>query len=492
MTGHHHQTATQIRAGLKHPVIDGDGHWVEYDPVFSERMRKVGGDKAADGFLKTMSSTKAALSMSVEERKRRRIAMPGFWSRQTEKTIDRATAMMPRMLYDRMDEFGADFAIVYPTAGLRLPRIADAETRRAVIRAYNIVSAEYFAKLSDRMTPAAIIPMHTPDEAIEELEYATRQLGSKVGMFGGALPRPVAAAASDNPDINRLAVGYEAFVGDGAHNYDPVWAKCVELKIAPTFHATGSGQGLRNSPTNFTFNHIGHFADAGHASAKGIFLNGVTRRFPQLRFAFLEGGVAWGCQLFGDLIEHWERRNIKALEHMKPEKLDRSLLMSYVQKYGYEDIAAALQARDGYPDPEQMNLTGGLTELDDFAACKITRKEDWVDLYAKPYYFGCEADDRTVAWAFGNTNPFRAKLNAFYSSDIGHFDVIDMRDPLPEAYELVEDGFVTTDDFRAFTFTNTVKLWGTQNPAFFEGTRVAKEAAAVLAEVAAPTRMAAE
>ena len=27
-----------------------------------------------------------------------------------------------------------------------------------------------------------------------------------------------------------------------------------------------------------------------------------------------------------------------------------------------------------------MRLTGGRTELDDFAACKITRKEDWVDL----------------------------------------------------------------------------------------------------------------
>ena len=52
---------------------------------------------------------------------------------------------------------------------------------------------------------------------------------------------------------------------------------------------------------------------------------------------------------------------------------------------------------------------------------------------------------------------------------------------LPEAYELVEDGHITTDDFRAFTFANAVKLWGTQNPHFFEGTRVAKEAAAVLA-----------
>ena len=92
-------------------------------------------------------------------------------------------------------------------------------------------------------------------------------------------------------------------------------------------------------------------------------------------------------------------------------------------------------------------MTGGIDDLDDFAACKITRKEDWVDLYAKPYYFGCEADDRMNATAFGKGNPFGAQLNAIYSSDIGHFDVIDMRDPLPEAYELVEDGYITERQF---------------------------------------------
>ena len=488
MTGHAHQTPAQIRANLRHPVIDGDGHWVEYDPVFAEKMRKVGGDKAADGFLATMGATKTALNMSVEERKRRRIGMPGFWTRQTGNTLDRATAMMPRLFYDRMDEFGADFAIVYPTAGLRLPRISDDETRRAVIRAYNIVSAEYFAKLSDRMTPAAIIPMHHPEEAIAELEFATRQLGSKVGMFGSALPRHVDAVKRD-PEADRFAVWYEVFGVDGLYDYDPVWAKCRDLKIAPTFHSTGSNQALRNSPTNFVYNHIGHFADAGHAACKGIFLGGITRRFPELRWAFLEGGVGWAAQLFGDLIEHWERRNINALENMKPEKLDRTLLMNLVEKYGYTDILAALRERGGTPDPE-VHGTGGLTELDDFAPCKISRKEDWRDLFSTPFYFGCEADDRMNAVAFGKTNPFGAKLNALYSSDIGHFDVIDMRDPLPEAFELVEDGFITDDNFHDFVFGNAVRLWGTQNPAFFDGTRVAKEAKALLGQT--ETRVAAE
>ena len=41
-----HRSPADIRSSLDHPIIDGDGHWVEYNPVFAERMRKVAGDKA--------------------------------------------------------------------------------------------------------------------------------------------------------------------------------------------------------------------------------------------------------------------------------------------------------------------------------------------------------------------------------------------------------------------------------------------------------------
>src|SRR5262244_1366117 len=281
-----------------------------------------------------MKTTQDSLSLSLAERRRRRLAQPGFWTRQSGNTLDRATAMMPRLLYERLDEFGCDFAIIYPTAGLRVPRITDDATRRAVVRAHNIVTADYFRKLSDRMTPAAIIPMHHPEEAIAELEFVTKQLGSKVGMFGSGMSRQVAAAAANDPESQRFTVSYDVLAIDSAHDYDPVWKKCEELDIAPTFHSSANGQGLRNSPSNFVYNHIGHFAAAGHAVSKAIFLGGVTRRFPELRFAFLEGGVGWGCQLFGDLVEHWERRGAPALKRMDPDKLDRKLLMDMVTKYG--------------------------------------------------------------------------------------------------------------------------------------------------------------
>ena len=482
MSGNGHTTPSQIRSKLKHPVIDADGHWLEYGPVFAEQMRKVGGNLAADAFIASQRTTKENLNTPVDERRRRRIGMEGVWTRQATNTLDRATAMFPRFLYERLEELGIDFAAIYPTAGLRIPRIADDAARRAVCHSFNVVTADYFREFGDRMTPAAAIPCHTPDEAIEELEFCVKQLGTKVAMFTSPVPRPVSSVTNREGDASRFAVWYDSIGLDSAYDYDPLWKKCIELRIAPTFHTGASRQGLRNSAVNFTYNHIGHFAASGHAAAKGIFLGGITRRFPELRFGFLEGGVGWGCMLFGDLIGHWDKRNAKALEYMDPRKLDRSLLQEKAQKYGYEEHIAALRARDGWPDPDAFSLTGGLSDLDDFSACKITKKQDWQDLFVKPFYFGCEADDRANAWAFKHgANPFNARLNAVFGSDIGHFDVPDMTEVLPEAYELVDDGLITTDDFRDFTFANAVRLWGTQNPRFFEGTAVAKAAAAVLA-----------
>ncbi|MBM3947148.1 MAG: hypothetical protein FJ315_07115 [SAR202 cluster bacterium] len=112
-------------------------------------------------------------------------------------------------------------------------------------------------------------------------------------------------------------------------------------------------------------------------------------------------------------------------------------------------------------------------QLDDFAACGIQRAEDIHSLFVSPFYFGCEADDVFNAWAFNTSvNPFGARLQAIFGSDIGHWDVPDMREVVAEAYELVERGQVTEDDFRDFVFGNAVSFFAGTNPDFFKGTRV--------------------
>src|SRR5437763_10299340 len=69
-------------------------------------------------------------------------------------------------------------------------------------------------------------------------------------MFGSNMARKVPAAAANDPDTARFAVWYDVLGIDSEYDYDPVWAKCVELGIAPIFHSASLNQGLRLSPTN--------------------------------------------------------------------------------------------------------------------------------------------------------------------------------------------------------------------------------------------------
>jgi len=68
--------------------------------------------------------------------------------------------------------------------------------------------------------------------------------------------------------------------------------------------------------------------------------------------------------------------------------------------------------------------------------------------------------------------PFDAKLKALYGSDIGHWDVPDMRQCAEEAYELVEDGLIDAEQLKEFVFSNAVEFWTALNPDFFKGTTV--------------------
>ena len=68
------------------------------------------------------------------------------------------------------------------------------------------------------------------------------------------------------------------------------------------------------------------------------------------------------------------------------------------------------------------------------------------------FYFGCEADDRTIAYAFSPANAHGFQLRPIFSSDIGHWDAGDIAGVVAEAFELVEDGILTDEQFAAFVY----------------------------------------
>jgi predicted TIM-barrel fold metal-dependent hydrolase len=459
--------APEIRARLPHPVIDSDGHVLEFMPAVRDEIEAVAGRELARGFDEVLGVWKRSRSWSAAEKRAQGLFRMTWWGFPARNTEDRALAMFPELLRARLPELGIDFAFLYPTFGLAALGIDASELRRASARALNRYYAGICAGLGDRLRPVALIPMHTPEEATAELEHAVRELGFRAVLLAGHVARPAPI-----PDPPRSARWIDTFGLDSAYDYDPVWAKCEELGVAPTFHSSAMGWPGRASPTNYVMNHLGNFAAAGEAICRALLLGGVTRRFPRLRFAFLEGGAAWACQLYADLVGHFEKRGGERIRAYDPREIDRERLRRLFDRYapqGFRRHAAALDdALHLLEDPDEEPAG-----LDEFARCGIERAEELRELFALPFAFGCEADDPMNAAAFDRRrNPFGAKLKAIWGSDIGHWDVPDCREALPEAFELVERGLLDEEAFRDFVFAHPVDLWTSADRDAFRGTAV--------------------
>jgi hypothetical protein len=344
--------------------------------------------------------------------------------------------------------------------------------RQAACRAFNRYHAEVFAGLGDRLAPVALIPMHTPAEAVAELDHAVTALGFKAVLLAGHVLRPL-----PGENVPRGARWLDSFGAESPHDYDPVWARCGALGVAPTFHSSGMGWGSRNSLHSYVFNHLGNFAAAGEAVCRALFLHGVPKRFPRLRFAFLEGGVAWAAQLAADLVGHYEKRNREAVRSYDPARLDRARLAQLATHYGAPRVVERLGELDASlhllsePDEDPARL-------DEFAATGVASAEELARLFAERFFFGCEADDPLNAVAYDRArNPCGLSLHALFGSDIGHWDVPEIGHVLLEAFELVEDGIVAEEDFRRFAFASPVAFWTAGNPGFFAGSAVAEAVA---------------
>jgi hypothetical protein len=451
----------RIRSRIHHPIVDADGHLLEFVPLVLDIAAEVAGRQVAERI-------RAWLAGATDSFASRFVPARVFWALPEQNTLDRMTATLPQLLYRRSEELGLDFVMLYPSVGLTILALPDDEVRRAAARALNVYYAEAYADTRDRLEPVAVVPMFTPEEALEELDFAVGHLGLRAIVSSGVIPRTSDCDGSPRQWIDTLGHG-------SRYDYDPVWARCVELGVVPAFHGIGYPWGSRHSATNYVYNHIGNFAAAQEAVCRSLFLGGVPRRFPGLRFAFLEGGVAWGCQLLGDLIGHFEKRNREAVRLFDPRRFDLEAARALLDEFArgriadrakpYLEGAAAMKAAPASADPRVY---------DDFADSLVTKPEEIVEVFERSFHFGCESDDPMNALAFDRRLvPRGAKLNAMFGSDIGHWDVPDMRAVLPEAFELVDRGRLDAEAFREFTFGNVVRMFTAMNPDFFERTTVA-------------------
>ncbi len=457
--------STKLHDKLDYPVIDTDGHVIENTFALPDFLKQVAGPDMVAAYTKAQE---AARQPGNPKR------VP--WGTPSgDLSIDRATMMLPRLYALRLEEAGVDFSTIYATIGFNAQVMPDDEIRQAACRALNMMYADMFKEVSHKMTPAAIIPMNTPEEAIAEVEFAVTELGMKALMTCNEVVRPDPTVLAEAPHLAKHAMKYNPLAIDSPLDYDPFWAKCVELKVVPAGHSMNF-VGTHTSPNNYIYNRLGFFATSGFAAARALFMSGFTQKFPELNIGFLEGGVWWGVALYNDLVEFWEKRNKKAmLKNLDPAKLDFDLMSEMFAEYGNEYLNAdalkenwKMVARDGRTDPDEVPAF-----IDDWTQVKIEKEEYVRDLFINNFYFGCEADDAMNYTAFNTkANKFGAKLKAMFSSDLGHWDVQDFGGILHETHEAVDDGLITEEDFKDFVFTNPVTLQTRLNPDFFKGTDV--------------------
>ena len=104
-------------------------------------------------------------------------------------------------------------------------------------------------------------------------------------------------------------------------------------------HSPSMGWDSRSSVSNYVFNHVGQLCRGRGKLLQGTGPRGVTRRFPELNFAFLEGGVAWACELYAGLVGHCAKRNRTDIRNYDPAEVDQDLLERLADQYGNRSVS---------------------------------------------------------------------------------------------------------------------------------------------------------
>ena len=105
--------AQRIRAQIDHPVVDGDGHLVEVIPLIIELIGDIGGPGRSKGIHRLPRND---VRRRLRLLRRTSVRQP-FWG-SPGPTVDRLTTALPALMYERLVEFGIDFAVLFTGVGL--------------------------------------------------------------------------------------------------------------------------------------------------------------------------------------------------------------------------------------------------------------------------------------------------------------------------------------------------------------------------------------
>jgi predicted TIM-barrel fold metal-dependent hydrolase len=157
-----------------------------------------------------------------------------------------------------MDKMGVDIQVIFPTFFIRY-NTSNAEAEWALTTTYNRWIAEKCAPTNGRLRWAAVLPFLRPEKAVEELRWAKEH--GACGIFKRGF------------DLNRSVTDPHFF---------PVYEEASALDLPLCIH---TGHPLPATEWDRGFPIIYSFTS--------LVSSGLPKKFPKLRFGFLESGASW-------------------------------------------------------------------------------------------------------------------------------------------------------------------------------------------------------
>jgi len=169
------------------------------------------------------------------------------------------------------DADGVSCEVLYPTHGMRLFALPDAELQRACFRAYNDWIVELASYDRARLIALGAISLYDVGSAVAELE--------RVGRLGAA-----GVLIAGSPPLGQPTYGSRA--------YDPFWAAAEALRLPVSLHCITSGSARQTVSTSPYVQYLDVIYDVQRSLAE-LVCGGVLERFPALAVVSAENDCGW-------------------------------------------------------------------------------------------------------------------------------------------------------------------------------------------------------
>lgn len=183
---------------------------------------------------------------------------------------------------------GVDVMVLYGPGYDMWVEGIDPDLQAGMARAYNRWAEEMRETSGGRVLAAGPVPLNDVTRAVEEVQYAYENLGTRCFW------------ARPNPFNHRT-------LGDSY--YDPLWEVLQDLDVPFATHEfmglVGTSAGNDRFSSFVEWHSCVHQMEAQMAMLSMI-VNGVYERFPRLRVAYMEAGSAWLPSWLHRIEEHVE------------------------------------------------------------------------------------------------------------------------------------------------------------------------------------------